>query len=128
MTPKPLGIALDTNILLDITRLKLQVIDQLLELAGSLPLVIPIQVKHELQALSLERDKTGTAARVALDVLSQNHIKVVPAEGATGDDALHELAQKGYIVATNDRLLKQTLKKAPQRVIVVRQSKYLDWQ
>ena len=62
---------------------------------------------------------------MALESLTQYHVKIVSADAETGDEALKELAQKGYLVATNDRALRQSLKNAPQRVIVVRQSKYL---
>ncbi|MEK6970356.1 MAG: PIN domain-containing protein [archaeon] len=121
-------IALDTNLLLDMTRLKIDVFDQLMGLAGNATLVVPIQVRQELQTLSIERGKTGSAARVALEALSTHRVKTVSATGENGDEALQELAQKGYIIASNDRALRQSLKNNPQRAIVVRQSKYLVWQ
>ena len=118
---------MDTNLLLDMTRLKIHVFEQLKELVGNCVLTVPIQVKQELQTLSIEKGKTGTAARVALEGLSHYKVKVVPANAERGDEALRELAQKGYIIATNDKALRQSLKNAPQRAIVVRQSKYLAW-
>ncbi|MFH0970521.1 MAG: hypothetical protein V1776_03610 [Candidatus Diapherotrites archaeon] len=121
------GVAFDTNILLDMTRLKIDIFDQIHSLVGDAPLSIPIQVKQEIQTLSIEKGKTGSAARVALDALKKYHIKVISAIGETGDEALRDLAKKGYVIATNDRGLRQSLKNAPQRPIVVRQSKYLDW-
>ncbi len=120
-------VALDTNILLDMTRLKIDVFDQLSGLVGNALLVVPIQVKQELQTLAVERGKDGMAARFALESLPNHGVKVVPATGERGDDALVDLAQKGYIIATNDKALRQSLKNNPQRAIVVRQSKYLAW-
>jgi rRNA-processing protein FCF1 len=114
--------------LLDITRLKIRVLEQIPELVGGCIIVIPIQVKHELETLAAERGKTGIAARVALEVLQKNHIRIVSATAQNGDQALQELSKKGYIIATNDKALRQSLKNAPQRAIVVRQSKYLAWQ
>jgi rRNA-processing protein FCF1 len=113
---------------MDMTRLKIDLFDQLTGLVGNALLVIPIQVKQELQTLSIERGKTGLAARFALESLKKNGVKIVPATGERGDDALVDLAQKGYIIATNDKALRQSLKNNPQRAIVVRQSKYLEWQ
>lgn len=98
-----------------------------MDLVGACTFVVPIQVKQELQSLSVEKGKNGIAARIALEYLAQNKVKIVPASGETGDQALRELAQKGYIVATNDKGLRQSLKNTPQRVIVVRQSKYMAW-
>lgn len=121
-------VALDTNLLLDMTRLKIDVFDQLVELVGNALIVVPIQVKQELQTLGVERGKTGLAARIALETLTKNKVKVVSANGGTGDEALVELASKGYVIASNDKALRQSLKNAPQRAIVVRQSKYLAWQ
>ncbi len=118
-------VAFDTNMLLDMTRLKIDIFAQVKNLVGNCVFVVPIQVKQELQTLSIEKGKTGKAAKVALESLTQYHVKIVSADAETGDEALKELAQKGYLVATNDRALRQSLKNAPQRVIVVRQSKYL---
>lgn len=120
-------VALDTNLLLDMTRLKIDIFDQIRALVGNCVLVVPIQVKHELQTLSAERGKTGAAASVALESLIHYRVKIIPATGAGADTAMRELAEKGVIVATNDRALRQSLKNAPQRAIVVRQSKYLTW-
>ncbi len=120
-------VALDTNILLDMTRLKIDIFDQIQRLVGDGILVVPIQVKQELQTLSIEKGKTGAAARVALHAIQKYRVKTVAANAENGDEALQELAQKGYIIATNDKALRQSLKNAPQRAIVVRQSKYLDW-
>lgn len=108
-------------------RLKIRVIEGIVDLVGNCTLVVPIQVKQELQSLSVEKGKNGLAARIAMEILSQNKVKTVSASGETGDQALRDLAQKGYIVATNDKGLRQSLKNTPQRVIVVRQSKYVAW-
>ncbi len=125
--PETLRVALDTNILLDMTRLKIDVFAGVRGLVGSCVFCVPIQVKQELQTIAIEKGKDGVAARVALESLSTYQVKVVPATAEGGDQALRELAQKGYIVATNDKGLRQSLKNTPQRVIVVRQSKYLAW-
>jgi len=121
------NVALDTNILLDMTRLKIDVFAGVHELVGNCVFCVPIQVKQELQTLSIEKGKDGAAARVALESLTTYKVKVVPANAERGDQALVELAQKGYIVATNDKGLRQSLKNTPQRVIVIRQSKYVAW-
>jgi len=120
-------VALDTNFLLDMVRLKIRIEEGIQELVGNHVLVMPIQVKQELQTLSTEKGKNGVAARIALEFLAKNKVKIVSASGESGDQALRELAQKGYIVATNDKDLRQSLKNTPQRVIVVRQSKYVAW-
>lgn len=127
MALEMVNVALDTNILLDMVRLKIRVFEGIIDLVGNCSFVVPIQVKQELQTLSTEKGKNGMAARIALESLPKNGVKTVSASGETGDQALKEMAQKGFIVATNDKRLRQSLKNTPQRVIVVRQSKYLAW-
>ncbi len=109
------------------TRLKIDVFEGIRTLVGNCLFVVPIQVKQELQTLAIEKGKTGVAARVALEGLSQYKVKVVSADAENGDQALRELSKKGYIIATNDKALRQSLKNAPQRFIVVKQSKYIGW-
>jgi rRNA-processing protein FCF1 len=122
-------VALDANILLDMTRLKIDIFDQILSLAGKRPyeLQIPIQVKQELEMLARTHGKDGTAAKVAIKAIAIYQIRVLDMVAKDGDEALQKLSQKGAIIATNDRGLRQSLKNAPQGTIIVRQSKYLAW-
>ena len=101
--------------------------EQLEQLVGTTTWVVPIQVVKELETFSRERTKLGVAARIALELIKKRGLKTVSATAMSGDDALRDLAAKGYIIVTNDRALRQSLKNAPQRAIVVRQSKYLAW-
>lgn len=127
MTPTRPRVALDTNILLDITRMKLNLFDQLDELVGAHTLVVPIQVKHELESFSTSRGKIGVAARVALELIEKRKIRVILVIAGRGDDAMRLMGEEGCIIVTNDRALRQSLKNAPQRAIVVRASRHLEW-
>lgn len=120
-------VALDANILLDITRLKIDFFDQIIGLVGNCSLVIPIQVEKEIEKISKEKGKSGSAARTALALIKAKKIAVIPVEAENGDEALIQLSQKGIIIVTSDKGLRQSLKKAPQGTILVRQSKYLAW-
>jgi rRNA-processing protein FCF1 len=126
-TAHPL-IAFDTNFLLDMVRLKIDIFDQIHTMVGKAQLVVSQPVRGELESLSLKKDKNGMAARVALVALDVYGVKTLPTKAQTGDASLKELAKaKEAIIATSDAKLKQSLKNAPQGVLVIRQSKYVDW-
>ena len=126
-TSKSLQIALDANFLMDMVRLKIDVFDQIHSLIGKPQLVIPAPVFHELESLAQKKGKHAIAAKVALIALDVYGVKTIPTRAKTGDAALRELAAKGTVIATSDQGLKQSLKNAPQGVLIIRQSKYVDW-
>ena len=120
-------VALDTNFLMDMVRLKIDIFAQIREKVPNAQLVVPFQVKKELEGISTEKGKHSIAAKVALLALEIYGVKVLPGKARGGDAALELLCRKGAIIATSDTKLKQSLKNAPQGVLIIRQSKYVDW-
>lgn len=125
--PKHEVVALDANFLMDMVRLKIDIFQQIREKVPHASLVVPQQVKKELEGIAREKGKQSTAAKVALLALEVYGVKVLPGKARDGDAALELLCRKGAIIATSDAKLKQSLKNAPQGVLIIRQSKYVDW-
>jgi rRNA-processing protein FCF1 len=79
-------------------------------------------VMRELMLLSREKGKSGRAAKASLE-LAKN-LTIIPAEGSA-DDALLALASKDMIICTNDKVLKEKIKRKGAPLIYLRQRKYL---
>ncbi len=79
-------------------------------------------VMRELMLISREKSKDGRAAKASLEIAKE--LTIIPAEGAA-DDALLALASKDTIICTNDKILKEKIKRKGAPLIYLRQKKYL---
>jgi len=79
-------------------------------------------VLKELEVLSKEKSQDGRAARASLEMA-----KDIPTIAANGDvdDVLLRLASSDTIICTNDKILKEKIKRKGAPVIYLRQKKYL---
>jgi len=79
-------------------------------------------VLKELEVLSKEKGQSGRAAKASLEMA-----KDFPTLTANGDidDTLLRLASNDTIICTNDRILKEKIKRKGAPVIYLRQKKYL---
>ena len=79
-------------------------------------------VLRELMLLSREKSKDGMAAKASLELAKG--LSIIPSDGAV-DDALLALASKETIICTNDKVLKEKIKRKGAPLIYLRQKKYL---
>jgi rRNA-processing protein FCF1 len=79
-------------------------------------------VLKELEGISKEKSKDGRAAAASLEM--KKDLTIIPAEGSA-DDALLALASKDTIICTNDKVLKEKIKRKGAPLIYLRQKKYL---
>jgi rRNA-processing protein FCF1 len=79
-------------------------------------------VMRELMLLSREKGRDGRAAKASLE-LAKN-LTIIPGEGSA-DDALLALASRDTIICTNDKVLKEKIKRKGAPLIYLRQKKYL---
>jgi rRNA-processing protein FCF1 len=79
-------------------------------------------VLRELESISKEKSKNGRDARVSLEMAKD--LNIIPANGDV-DDALLMLASKDTIICTNDKILKDKIKRKGAPLIYLRQKKYL---
>jgi rRNA-processing protein FCF1 len=79
-------------------------------------------VVRELMLISKEKSKDGRAAKASLEMAKD--LDIIPAKG-DADDALLTLASKDTIICTNDKILKEKIKRKGAPLIYLRQKKYL---
>jgi rRNA-processing protein FCF1 len=114
-------IAIDTNMLLGIETLKINPFEQLTTTFGKIEFGIPESVYTEL-----EQHANKKAVTTAKLVLEQEKTKTVKTHAKNADDALLELADKGYTVATNDKALRKKIKDTGYHCIYLRKKQVLE--
>ncbi len=79
-------------------------------------------VMRELMLISREKSKSGRAAKASLEMAK--NMTIIPTEG-DADEGLLALASKDTIICTNDKILKEKIKRKGAPLIYLRQKKYL---
>ncbi len=110
-------IVLDTNIILDALKFKVDLIEELKRIC---------YFKYEIKILdkTLKEIENKPNSKLALKWLKEKSIKLINAENGYVDELLLKLP-KNYIIATNDKALKTQLKSKNHPIITLRQKKYL---
>ncbi len=81
------------------------------------------QIKKELKGLEKNYKKE---IKIALEVMKKEKFKEIKIEGKNADEVLIELSEKGYLIATNDKELKEKIKKKNGKVLFLRQKKIIE--
>jgi len=118
-------VAFDTNMLLNIARFNIDVFEETGKLLGKAEFVVPRQVIQELDKLSHNGPKTRKEANVAKILIEKRHVKIVENDEKGADEALRKMAPEA-IIATNDKELKNSVKKLNGKVLYLRQKKKLE--
>jgi rRNA-processing protein FCF1 len=120
---------LDTNILLvpglfkvDIFSLAKQSLPETVELCV---LEATLDELAKIAQNSALAKKERDAAKLAVLLVKQQHLKMVKGFGKSVDDLLLEKAKKGDYVATQDKALKEQLREKGIRVVTLRQKRHL---
>lgn len=79
-------------------------------------------VLRELMSISKEKSKNGRAAAASFEMAKD--LTLIHGNG-NADDALLALASKDTIICTNDKILKEKIKRKGAPLIYLRQKKYL---
>ncbi|MFQ6009955.1 MAG: PIN domain-containing protein [Candidatus Aenigmatarchaeota archaeon] len=114
-------IVLDTNFLVLAVKEKIGIF---LQLRGKRIYVIG-PVMKELDKIAKGRSKDAVAARVALMIVKTKNMRKLRTGFRSADRALLEKARKGYVIATQDSVLRRRIKKAGGKVLYIRQKKYV---
>ncbi len=125
-------VVLDTNFLLIPHQFKINVMAELDKLVDTAhELVVGEPIVAEVRGLASGRGKAGIAARVALEAIRRNKIKVIPSPLTDGDEWIVEYckAHPKTIVCTNDLELRRRLKAegTGTRIIVMRTRTKIFW-
>jgi rRNA-processing protein FCF1 len=90
--------------------------------------MVPQQVRDELERIAREHGNRGVAARLALEMAS--NLETIVGRGRDADEAIIWLVDRygdNVVVCTNDVDLKNILKSRGTRVIGVRDFSHLDF-
>ncbi len=124
-------IILDTNFLLIPYQFKINImaaLDKLVESAHELAVGEPVLA--ELKRLSKGRKKESIAARVALEIIERNKLRIIESNIRAADDWIVEYckANPRTIVCTNDIGIRTRLKaETHSRIIVMRTRTKIFW-
>ena len=119
-------VALDTNMLLAIKKLKIDIFEEIKESIGKAEFLIPVQVIKEMQKLSEKNKNMEKASNIALQLIKKNKAKEIQSKEKDADKALIELAKKGIIIATNDKELKKKVLKVKGKILNIRKRKKIE--
>ena len=119
-------VLLDTNFFLDLIRYRndFSLFENLEE---RVELFVSSEVIRELKSIANKKTKEGRLALIALELIKNQKIRVVKSLKKNVDEDLIALAKnEGFIIATNDKDLKEKLKKENIKVICLRDKKKIE--
>jgi len=118
-------VILDSSAILMLFEFQVDLEDELTRLVGKYNIIIPKPIYDELEFLSQHgKGKKRINAKASLKLI--NRYDVVDVDEKTGDDSVFSLArQTKSVVVTNDKELKNRLKKISISVIFLRAKKKL---
>lgn len=120
-------IAFDTNMLLAIGQLKVDVFSEVEKKFGKkIMLAIPKQVLEELEKFKTGNEKMKKDTGIALEEIERHKVEKKQVEAGNADNALEEMAKQGFFVASNDAVLRKRIKGFGGKVIYLRQSRFLE--
>lgn len=115
-------VVMDTNFVMEVVRNKIELERELKRIVEyPYDLYIIRGTREELKKIAEEKKgKERQTAKLALEIIKD--VKTLEASGRNVDEKLASVSDKNTIIATQDKELK---KKIRERIIVVRQKKYL---
>ena len=120
-------VALDTNMLLAIRQLKVDVFSEVENMFGkNVEFAVPEQVLAELKGLALEGKEMGKSVAMALAEIGGHCVEKRRVEAPDADAALAKMAKQGFVVASNDAALRKRIKGFGGKVMYLRQSRFLE--
>ncbi len=116
---------LDTNFLMLQGKFKVDIFSEL-EKFGKVEAYTINLVVNELEKIAGGRGKNAMHAKVAIWLIRKEGVKILHSKGRHADPAIKRFAANGYYaVCTQDKKLRDYLKKKKIPVVFLRQKKYL---
>jgi rRNA-processing protein FCF1 len=118
-------VMLDTNFLLTMIRYKIHGFE---DIKQKLPVEFYTlsRVLVELKGLEKSDKKVKKEVAIVEQVLKNNNVKVIDSTSEDVDSELVKLSSKGYVIATNDKFLRQRIKQSGGKTIFIRSLTYID--
>ena len=117
-------IALDTNMLMAIGELKIDVFEEIKNQIANPEFFVPEAVIEELQVLK-KRNRTKKINAEIAEILIKKNCKIIKNKEKKADKIMEELAEENYIIATNDKELRTKIRKKGFKTAFVRQKKMI---
>ena len=117
-------IILDTNFLLTMVRHKIHGFEEIKEKVPAEFYTLS-RVVFEIKGLAKTDKKIQNESRIVDQLLKNNNVKIIDSTLEDVDSELVNLC-KEYVVATNDKFLRQRIKQAGGKVIFIRSLTYID--
>lgn len=114
-------VILDTNFLIDCIRFRIDLKD---ELSGNELYILDL-VMFEIDKLSQTEIQEASLAKMALEFINKNNIMVLESKSKNTDKSLVAYSREGYAIATQDKELKDKVKRSGGRVFYIRQQSYV---
>lgn len=120
-------VIIDTNFLLIPSQFKVDIfleINRILEVKYSL-CILDKTINELNKVVEKSRGKDKKAAKLALELIDHANLEIISTKTHYVDKAILEIVNKDYIVATQDKELKQKILDKGVAVIILRQKRYL---
>ncbi len=120
-------VVLDTNMLMVPYQFRVNIFSEISRLVPGAKIVTIPQVLKELKELERRGKKEQLGARLALKLIKEKRVDVLDVDkDVPTDRALVQLAEQGFIIATNDKELKKRVWKVGGTVIALRERNRLE--
>jgi len=120
-------IILDTNFLIDCLRFKIDFLEEIQDLIREpFQIFVLSATLKELEKISKLKIKESKYAKLALKLVKEKKFLIIETACKNTDKAILELANKDSIIATNDKELRNKLRKKGIKTIYLRAKKYLE--
>ena len=117
-------VVLDTNMLMAIGELKIDVFEEIEKVLGKTGFFVPTEVLDEMEKLKKENKTKKKNIEIA-EKLIEKKCMILKGENQNADEKMKELAEQGFIIATNDKELRRAIKKKGFKTAFVRQKKVI---
>ncbi len=118
-------VMLDTNFLLTMIRYKIHGFEDIKQKLPTEFFTLS-RVLIELKGLGKSDKKVKKEVAIVEQVLKNNNVKIIDSTSEDVDTELVKLSTQGYIIATNDKFLRQRVKQANGKTIYIRSLTYID--
>ena len=117
-------IILDSNLLIESVKNKIDLFGQIKTAFVDVQIITSKSIIDELEKIAERNDRHALAARIALQLVKINNIKIKKTD-SKGDKSLLELCDDSSILITQDRELRKICKIRGFKAGYIRQKKYL---
>jgi rRNA-processing protein FCF1 len=120
-------ILLDTNFLLIPGQFKVDIFSEIERIADFKYklCVLDLSLKELDNIIEKQKGKDKEAAKLALLLIKSKDIDIIKSKGNYADREILDIADKDFIIATQDASLRKALKNKGTKTIVLRNKKYL---